>query len=152
MVGTAQAASQHHVRQPCQGEIAARGGAGRRSAQTAAARMIDHAKRTARRGRSTTGGQTNGGPTWPVACVARFRMPLPALGSRRAAISGCEGREGAGQTVKEPDRRSVYAGLLTRRFLHLFTVLNSPQFHAEASAQISHGGSQGFKSPHLHPL
>jgi hypothetical protein len=58
-------------------------------------------------------------------------MPLLASGSRRAAASGCEGREGAGQTVKEHNRRSIYAGPLTGRFSPGVTVLNSTEFHGE---------------------
>jgi hypothetical protein len=62
--------------------------------------------------------------------VARRRlyMPLPASGSRRAAISGCEGREGAGQTVKEPGRRYAYAGPLTSHFSCAFTIPYRTQF------------------------
>jgi hypothetical protein len=30
-------------------------------------------------------------------------------------------------------------------------VLDTKQFLARSAVQISHGGSQGFKSPHLHP-
>src|SRR5215207_4274924 len=51
-------------------------------------------------------------------------MPLPASGSRRAAIGGCEGREGAWQTVKEPDRGFVHAGGVHQAFLIRF---HSPQ-------------------------
>lgn len=46
----------------------------------------------------------------------------------RAAISGCEGREGAGQTVKEPGRRCAYAGPLTSHFSCAFTISYRTQF------------------------
>jgi hypothetical protein len=48
----------------------------------------------------------------------------------RAAISGCEGREGAGQTVKEPGRRCAYAGPLTSHFSCAFTISYRTQFPA----------------------
>jgi hypothetical protein len=73
-------------------------------------------------------------------CIARLRMPLLASGSRRAATSGCEGREGAGQTVKEHDRRSIYAGPLTRHFSPAVTVLNSLQFHGRSVGADLYGG------------
>jgi hypothetical protein len=51
-------------------------------------------------------------------------MPLPTSGSRRAAISGCEGRDGAGQTVKEPDRCFAHAAGVDQAFL---TRCHTPQ-------------------------
>ena len=67
-----------------------------------------------------------------LAGVKRRKAPhaLLASGSRWAATSGCEGRYGAGQAVKEHDCRSICAGPLTRRSSPVVTVLNSPQFHA----------------------
>jgi hypothetical protein len=93
-------------------------------------RWVKRANCSTRRVRSIPRGASPIGPTRPSSCIARLRMPLLASGSRRAATSGCEGREGAGQTVKEHDRRSIYAGPLTRHFSSAVTVLNSPQFHA----------------------
>jgi hypothetical protein len=57
-------------------------------------------------------------------------MRLLTSGSRRAASSGCEGREGAGKMVKEYHRRFAFVGPLTRRSSLAVTVLNSRQFHA----------------------
>ena len=57
-------------------------------------------------------------------------MPLMAASGRRAATSGCKGREAAGQTVKELDNPFIYAGLLTRHFSPAVTVLSIPKFHA----------------------
>jgi hypothetical protein len=70
--------------------------------------MNQSCERTAQRGRFTPpeADQPNR-PTWPASCSETLRMPLLASGSRRAATSGCEGREAAGQTVKEYDRRSI---------------------------------------------
>src|SRR5215211_26848 len=39
---------------------------------------------------------------------------------------------------------------LTWRSSHAFTILNTTQFHVPYSVQISHGGSQRFKPPHLY--
>ena len=67
-----------------------------------------------------------------LAGVKRRKAPhaLLASGSRWAATSGCEGRYGAVQAVKEHDCRSICAGPLTRRSSPVVTILNSPQFHA----------------------
>jgi hypothetical protein len=93
--------------------------------------------------RRSASGASQMGPTWPASCAARLRMPLLASGSRRAATSGCEGREGAGQTVKEHDRRSVYVGRLTRHFSLAITVLNSWQVHAgKVGADLARKRSQ----------
>jgi hypothetical protein len=54
--------------------------------------------------------------------------------------------------VEDHDRRCCRRRLLTWRISPVFP---SSQHHAvpceKAPVQISHGGSQGFKSPHLHP-
>jgi hypothetical protein len=61
--------------------------------------------------------ETSDLPSWLCALLA-------GIGSRRAATSGCEGREGAGQTVKEHDRRSIHPGPADQA---LFTRCHSPQ-------------------------
>jgi hypothetical protein len=72
-------------------------------------------------------------------------------GSGRAATGLRNNRRVCSETVEDHDRRFWHRWPLTWRSSHAFTVLNTTQFLAGSPVQISHGGSQGFKSPHLHP-
>ena len=79
------------------------------------------------------------------------RSRVAAPGSRRAATGVRNDRGARPKTVEDHDRRSCHPRPLTWRLSRVFPVLNTTQFHAGRPVQISHGGSQGFKSPHLHP-
>jgi hypothetical protein len=46
---------------------------------------------------------------------------------------------------------AAWRGSLTWHFSRDCTVLNITKFREMLAVQISHGGSEAFKSPHLHP-
>src|SRR5215211_4993893 len=90
--------------------------------------------------------QTGGSDLW-----SRGSAVGAPSGSRRAATGVRNNRRVCLETVEDHDRRFWHRWPLTWRSSHTFTVLNTTQSMCEDSVQISHGGSQGFKSPHLHP-
>jgi hypothetical protein len=78
------------------------------------------------------------------------QVGLGASGSRRAATDVRNDRGARPQTVEDHDRRSCRRRLLTG-VSHLSPRSSTPRNSLmECPVQISHGGSQGFKSPHLH--
>jgi hypothetical protein len=71
-------------------------------------------------------------------------------GSRRAAIGVRNYRGAQLQIVEDHDRRSCHRRPPTWGF-HASSRSSTPRSSSqEYRLQISHGGSQGFKSPHLH--
>jgi hypothetical protein len=79
------------------------------------------------------------------------RSRVTAPGSRWAATGVRNDRGAHSQTVEDHDRRFARGRPLTWSFHPLSRSSTAWSSMGRRPAQISHGGSQGFKSPHLHP-
>ncbi len=142
----------HPARQPGPAEMPPKAAPAEGLPKARTRRLINRAKRTTGRGRTTPPeGQPHEVPmppaTWP-----QVRVPLTGIGQQMGAATsvGRDPHRGR-QTVMDRNHRFRREGC-PLGVSHGGSRASTPRNSGEILAmQISHGGSQGFKSPHLHP-